>query len=146
MKAESVRGLLAEADRPVIGGDTEVVLDGEVLGQPADLEEARSMLEALAGREHTVYGGLCILMPGTDLEARQGVETTSVRLRELGSDEIAATLEGAEWRDRAGGYAIQGAGSGLIERVEGDLSNVIGLPLGLLARLAPELLRATRQN
>lgn len=133
------------SDSIVVGGDTEVALDGRVLGQPNDLDHARRMLSELSGREHQVAGGLCVVFPGEG-EARVGVDETAVFFRDLSDDLLDRCLAGDEWRGRAGGYAIQGSGSGLVERVEGDLSNVIGLPLGLLARLAPELLRSTRQN
>ena len=145
-KALAVRDKAAATGRPVIGGDTEVVVDGVVLGKPGDREQAATMLERLSGREHTVAGGLCVLTPDASREPLSGVELTTVEFRELSRDEIERYLDGSEWKGRAGGYAIQGAGSALVKRVEGDLSNVIGLPLGLLARLAPELLRATRQN
>lgn len=130
---------------PVVAGDTEVVLDDSVLGQPNDASDARRMLIALSGREHLVVGAICILMPGED-SPRTGVEQTTVLFRGLTEDLIDACVAGGEWVGRAGGYAVQGTGSGLVERIDGDLSNVIGLPLGLLARLAPELLRSTRQN
>ncbi|MFM8527205.1 MAG: Maf family protein [bacterium] len=130
---------------PVVAGDTEVVLDDRVLGQPSDASHARRMLIALSGGEHLVVGAICIVMPGED-SPRTGVEQTTVRFRDLTEDLIDACVAGGEWAGRAGGYAVQGTGSALVERIEGDLSNVIGFPLGLLARLAPELLRSTRQN
>lgn len=143
-KASAVAKLSESQGAVVIGGDTEVVLDSRALGQPESAEEAREMLLALSGREHRVLGGLCVISP--EEEPRLGVEETSVLFRALDGELIDAYLSGGEWRGRAGGYAVQGAGSGLVERVDGDLSNVIGLPLGLIARLAPELLRSTRQN
>ena len=144
-KARTVAARPEASDAIVAGGDTEVVLEGTVLGQPQDAEDARRMLSALSGREHEVLGGLCLVFP-EEGEPRLGVEASRVRFRSLDEALIDAYVEGGEWRGRAGGYAIQGAGSCLVERVEGDLSNVIGLPLSLLARLAPELLRSTRQN
>jgi septum formation protein len=130
---------------PVIAGDTEVVVDDHALGQPTDASEAREMLIALSGREHLVVGAICIFLPGEEAP-RTGIEQTTVRFRDLTADLIDACIAGDEWVGRAGGYAVQGTGSGLVERIDGDLSNVIGLPLDLLARLAPELLRPTRQN
>jgi len=136
-KAEAIA---ADADDAiVIGGDTEVVIDGDVLGQAADADEARAHLERLSGAEHQVLGGLAVLEPGSEL--RTGVEVSTVAFRELQPDLIAVYLASGEWRGRAGAYAIQGLGSALIDGVRGDVSNVIGLPIPLLIRLAPELVR-----
>lgn len=120
----------------VIGGDTEVAIDGRVLGQPKDEAEARSHLELLSGREHEVLGGLALLGAG---EARDGIEVSAVSFRDLEPALLEAYLASREWEGRAGSYAIQGLGSALVAAVEGDVSNVIGLPVGLLLRLAPEL-------
>lgn len=151
VRENAIAKALAVASRPdlssavVVAGDTEVVIDGKALGQPTDLVEAGQMLRELSGRKHSVAGGLCVVFPEEE-SPRVGVEETAVFFKDLPDDLLEAYLAGNEWRGRAGGYAIQGSGSSLVERVEGDLSNVIGLPLGLLARLAPELLRSTRQN
>jgi septum formation protein len=118
------------------------VLDGAALGQPEDEGEARSFLERLSGREHEVLGGLALLGPGEvdgRPEARQGVVATRVRFRELDPATIDAYLASGEWEGRAGAYAVQGLGSALIGSIEGDLSNVIGLPIPLLLELEPEL-------
>jgi septum formation protein len=127
----------------VIGGDTEVVLDGVALGQPEDEGEARSHLERLGGREHEVLGAVALLGPEADDEerprTREGIVSTTVRFRELGGALLEAYLASGEWRGRAGSYAIQGLGSALVEEVSGDVANVIGLPVGLLLELAPEL-------
>ncbi len=137
---------IAAGARPgtlVVAGDTEVALDGAALGQPAGEDEARSHLERLSGREHLVHGALALLGPELDesgvARGREGVESTSVRFRELDAALIDAYLASGEWRGRAGSYAIQGLGSALVDEVRGDVSNVIGLPVGLLAKLAPEL-------
>jgi septum formation protein len=138
-KAEAVA-----ADHPgalVIAGDTEVVIDGEVLGQPEGEAEARAHLERLSGSEHHVLGGLALLGPDADQEPRTGVDVSTVAFRELDELLLDAYLASGEWRDRAGSYAIQGLGSALVDIVRGDVSNVIGLPVGLLLRLAPELVR-----
>ena len=136
-KAEAIA---ADAhDAIVIGGDTEVVIDGDVLGQPADEEEARAHLERLSGRDHEVLGGLAVLEPGS--EPRTGVDVSTVAFRELEPELIRAYLASGEWRGRAGAYAIQGLGSALVDGVRGDVSNVIGLPIALLLRLAPQLVR-----
>jgi septum formation protein len=132
----------APAGSLVIGGDTEVALDGEALGQPADEAEARAHLQRLSGREHQVLGAIALLGPGDDAQGpatRDGAVSSSVRFRELEPVLIEAYLTSGEWRGRAGSYAIQGLGSALVESVRGDVSNVIGLPVGLLLELAPEL-------
>ena len=138
-KAEAVAS--GESDL-VIAGDTEVVIDGEVLGQPASPEEARSHLERLSGREHHVVGGVAVLAfsEREPIEPRTGVDVSTVAFRELEAPLLDAYLASGEWRGRAGSYAIQGLGSALVDVVRGDVSNVIGLPVGLLLRLAPELI------
>jgi septum formation protein len=130
----------------VIAGDTEVVIHGEVLGQPGNQSEARAHLERLSGAEHHVLGGLALLGPTsdqgsgvTDRAPRTGVDVSTVAFRELDALLLDAYLASGEWRGRAGSYAIQGLGSALVDTVRGDVSNVIGLPVGLLLRLAPEL-------
>ena len=139
-KAEAVAA--GEEGVLVIAGDTEVVIDGEVLGQAADEAEARSHLERLSGTEHHVLGGLALLGPeghGSS-EPRMGVDFSTVAFKELDPPLLEAYLASGEWRGRAGSYAIQGLGSALVDVVRGDVSNVIGLPVGLLLRLAPELI------
>src|SRR4051812_10634533 len=126
----------------VIAGDTEVVVDGRVVGQPAFEGEARWCLETLSGRTHEVLGALALIGPerdGGELAVRTGIETTRVTFAELGSELIDRYLASGEWRGRAGGYAVQGLGSTLVDGIEGDVSNVIGLSVRLLLRLAPEL-------
>ena len=120
----------------VIAGDTEVVVDGEVLGQPENEAEARRHLGRLSGRDHEVLGGLALL--GLD-QPRDGIEASTVTFRELEPPLLEAYLASGEWSGRAGSYAIQGLGSALVTAVKGDISNVIGLPIPLLLRLAPEL-------
>jgi septum formation protein len=123
----------------VIGCDTEVVVDGRILGQPGTAEDARSYLLMLSGREHEVLSGLVVA--GEDGEERSGVCSSTVTFRRLGENEVERYVDSGEWRERAGGYALQGLGSTLVARVEGDVANVIGLPIGLLLELAPELCR-----
>jgi septum formation protein len=137
-KAEAVAS--ERPDAQVIAGDTEVVIDGEVLGQPQDEAEARAHLERLSGSEHHVLGGLALIGPEGGQEPRTGVDVSTVAFKELDEPLLDAYLASGEWRDRAGSYAIQGLGSALVDIVRGDVSNVIGLPVGLLLRLAPELL------
>ncbi|HEY6652980.1 MAG TPA: nucleoside triphosphate pyrophosphatase [Solirubrobacterales bacterium] len=136
-KAEAVAS--ETPDALVIAGDTEVVIDGEVLGQPQDEAGARAHLERLSGSEHHVLGGLALLGPEAG-EPRTGVDVSTVAFKELDQRLLDAYLASGEWRGRAGSYAIQGLGSALVDIVRGDVSNVIGLPVGLLLRLAPELL------
>jgi septum formation protein len=132
-KAQSVAGEAGE--RPVLGVDTAVVVDGRAFGKPAGPEEAEGMLEALAGRTHDVVSGLCLLTHAWEEVAH---ESTSVTFRPLTPRDIAQYVVSAEWRDRAGAYAIQGLGAGLVERIEGDYLNVVGLPAALLVRLLSE--------
>jgi septum formation protein len=122
----------------VIGCDTEVVLDGTALGKPDDEAAARTHLGRLAGRPHEVLSGLALLGPEPE-QVREGVARSEVTFASLSDEAIDCYVASGEWRERAGGYAIQGLGSTLVERLEGDLSNVIGLPLRLLLELAPEL-------
>jgi septum formation protein len=131
-KARAVEGEL------VLGADTEVYLDGRVFGKAAGEEEAEAHLRALSGRTHEVWGGIALV----DAESeRTSCGVTKVTFNALSDDEIAWYLGTGEWRDRAGAYAIQGRGSALVERIEGDFWNVVGLPVPELRRLAPELLR-----
>jgi septum formation protein len=129
------------AGATVLGADTEVVLDGRLLGKAADEIEARSHLESLSGSAHEVLGGLVLLTVGGG--ERSGVAETSVTFKQLDEATLDLYISSGEWRDRAGAYAIQGLGSILVERVEGDLSNVVGLPVRLLLDLAPELVASS---
>jgi MAF protein len=130
MKAEAV-----ERDGLVIACDTDVVVDGRALGKPEDEVQAREYLELLSGRAHEVLSGLVVLGD----EERVGLERTMVVFKELGDGEMERYVRFGEWRGRSGGYAIQTLGSTLVERIEGSVSNVVGLPVGLLAELAPQL-------
>ncbi len=118
--------------RIVLGADTEVVLDGEVLGKPGDDEEAARMLRRLAGRTHLVLTGV-VLRHG-DREVRE-VASTRVRFLPLGESEIAWYVASGEPRDKAGAYAIQGLASRFVEWIEGSYSNVVGLPVATVYRL-----------
>ena len=138
LKARAGRDV-AGSRRLILGADTEVVLDGRVLGKATDEDEARTRLEALSGRDHLVLGAIVLL--GEDGSERSGVARSTVTFRELSSEIVDLYLASGEWRDRAGAYAIQGLGAVLIERVEGDFSNVVGLPISLLLDVAPELLQ-----
>jgi septum formation protein len=127
-KARSV----APDERPVLGVDTEVLLDGELLGKPADATEAEAMLDALGGRTHEVVSGLCLRTLGWE-EAR--AETTVVTFRALTPRDLAHYVSAGEWEGRAGGYAIQGLGASLVARIDGDFLNVVGLPVATLVAL-----------
>lgn len=130
------RSVLAQADgRPVLGCDTEVVCDGRVYGKPGGPEDAEEMLESLAGRTHEVVSGLVLLTPAWE-EVRR--EVTRVTFRGLTPRDIAWYIGSGEWEGRAGGYAIQGRGAALVERIEGDYLNVVGLPVSVLVRLLAE--------
>ncbi len=122
----------------ILAVDTAVVLDGHAYGKPGDEGEARSFLRALSGREHEVMSAIVLRAGG---EERSEVPATRVRFRALETAEIERYVRSGEWRERAGGYAIQGLGASLAESIEGDYWNVVGLPVGALVRLAPDLFR-----
>jgi len=111
----------------VLAADTIVVLDDVLLGKPANNEEAAQMLQQLSGRKHEVYTGVA-LFHGED-EIERDVERTTVYMREIAQAEIAAYLQTGEPMDKAGSYALQGVGGAFVERIEGCVSNVIGLPV-----------------
>ncbi len=132
----------AEAEaRPgelVLAADTLVVLDGRILGKPAGPAEARAMLTDLAGRDHLVMTGVAV----RDVDAGRtaaAVETTRVSIAPLEAARIAAYVATGEPLDKAGAYAIQGLGALFVERIDGNYSNVVGLPLPLTRRLCAEL-------
>ncbi len=137
-KARSVAG--DAGDRPVLGVDTEVVLQGLIFGKPADATEAEQMLEELSGKTHVVMSGLCLLTPGWEVVEHEG---TRVTFRELNPRDLGAYLATGEWEGRAGAYAIQGRGGALVCAIEGDYLNVVGLPAALLVRLLAERFAGT---
>jgi septum formation protein len=126
-----------------LGVDTTVYLDARVYGKAADRDDARQMLSEFSGRTHTVVSGLCLLGAGDVVEH----VSTDVTFRALGRELLDAYLESGEWEGRAGAYAIQGLGGRLVERIEGDYLNIVGLPGALLVSLleqrAPNLLENT---
>ena len=140
-KARSVHA----AGRVTLGVDTTVVLDDRVYGKAADSDDARHMLGQLSGRTHSVVSGLCLL--GGDEDALLH-ERTEVTFRVLSHDVVDAYLGSGEWEGRAGAYAIQGLGGRLVDRIEGDYLNVVGLPgallVSVLERRAPKLLQTPR--
>jgi septum formation protein len=125
----------------VLGADTEVVLDGRLLGKPRDPADAARMLRELRGREHEVITGLAVVdmgPPGTTPGEETAAVTSRVRMAEYSEGDIEAYVATGEPLDKAGGYAVQGLGGRLVAAVDGCLTNVIGLPLtttrGLLSR------------
>jgi septum formation protein len=122
----------------VLGADTDVALDGEVLGKPRDAGHARELLARLAGRRHEVVGGIAIAEHG-EITAQE-VVVTAVDFRALDPATLDWYVATGEWHGRAGGYAIQGCGAALVAGIEGDYLNVVGLPLARLLDLRPELL------
>lgn len=131
---------VAEAypDSWVIGADTEVCLQNSVLGKPQGISHARRMLQMLQGRHHRVLTGLCVVHARKDLERRSVVATT-VKMRPLSPQEIDWYISTGEPKGKAGGYAIQGKGTVLIESIEGSYTNVVGLPLTELVLMLREL-------
>jgi septum formation protein len=127
-------------DRPVLGVDTTVVLGGRIYAKPTDAGDAEWMLEELSGRTHAVVSGLALVTPGWELVED---ETTLVTFRALTPRDLANYVAAGEWHGRAGGYAIQGLGAALVERVEGDYLNVVGLPASLLVRLLADRFAGT---
>ena len=128
-----------------LGVDTTVLLDGRVYAKATTDHEARHMLDALSGRTHAVVSGMCLL--GGEEDAF-GHETTDVTFRLLSPDLVNLYVASGEWKGRAGAYAIQGLGGRLVERIDGDYLNVVGLPGALLISLlehhAPKLLQTRR--
>jgi septum formation protein len=162
-KARAAQQLGAEAggaEELVLGCDTLVALDGAIYGKPRDERDARKTLRALGGATHEVLSGLALLGGGdddgdgaseradeperTDVYVRTMVVRTAVTFRELDDGMLDWYLAQGEWRGRAGGYAIQGAGAALVRSVEGDYENVVGLPLAALLDICPSLLAKAR--
>ena len=120
----------------VIGCDTIVAVGARIYGKPADEREAAATISALGGRTQQVISGLAVIAGG---EERTAIASTAVTFRAVDEELVSWYVGTGEWRERSGGYAIQGAGSRLVERIEGEVENVVGLPLGTLLALAPEL-------
>lgn len=126
----------------VLGCDTIVVLDGVIYGKPPDAAAARETLMALSGRTHEVLSGLAVLLEDdrSEIVQRTALARTRVTFRALEGELLDWYVGTEEWRGRSGGYAIQGAGAALASAVDGDLENVVGLPLAALLDVYPELL------
>lgn len=126
---------LERPDSAVIGGDTVVVIDGTILGKPANPTEAKRMLSMLSGRRHQVITGVAIRHPEVSVLFS---EVSQVTFRTLSEEEIASYVATGEPMDKAGAYAIQGGAAGFVTDVEGSWTNVVGLPI---ERLSQELKR-----
>ena len=131
---------VAVPGKVVLGADTDVALDGEILGKPADEAQAQAFLERLSGRTHEVVGGIAVVR---DDRLTTAVEVTEVEFAALDPSTVEWYVRSREWEGRAGGYAIQGRGAALITGIRGDYLNVVGLPLARLLALHPDLHPAT---
>jgi nucleoside triphosphate pyrophosphatase len=129
-KARAVQG------DPVLGADTAVALGDRVLGKPGDENQARAFLRALSGATHEVWSGVALIRDGAE---RTLAARTAVQFRALSQADIEGYVATGEWRERAGGYAIQGRGAALVRSIEGDYFNVVGLPVAALVELDPPL-------
>lgn len=118
--------------RTVIGADTVVVIDDQILGKPADAADARRMLEQLSGRDHVVLTAVAV---ARDRQLQSSVSLTHVSMRRIAAAEIDAYVATGEPMDKAGAYAIQGGAAGFVERISGDFDNVVGLPIAAVRRL-----------
>lgn len=134
-KAQEVAAQCPETSL-VIAADTVVALDGQIMGKPADKQDAFRMLSSLSGRAHTVYTGVTVLLGGRVLTA---AEQTCVRFREMSAREIRAYIDTGEPMDKAGAYGAQGLGALFVEGIEGDFFNVMGLPLCRLSKMLEKL-------
>jgi septum formation protein len=124
------RKALAVSGELVLGADTLVTVDGEILGKPRDAAQAVEYVARLAGRTHEVVGGIALARDGEVIA--EAVDVTAVVFRALTAEEVEAYVALGEWDGRAGGYAIQGAGAALVRSITGDYVNVVGLPLARL--------------
>jgi septum formation protein len=134
-KAQAV----AAGEALVLGVDTMVALEARIYGKPADPDEARATLQALSGATHEVVSGIALAGAG---EVRSTTAVTEVTFRALSEEVVQWYVQTGEWRDRAGGYAIQGRGAALVQGIRGDYLNVVGLPVAALLDMEPTLLRA----
>ena len=133
------KALAVARQRPhdvVLGADTVVVIDGQILGKPSDSSDAARMLRLLSGRDHHVITGVCLVADGQSFVAS---ETTLVTVNKISDQEIADYVATGEPMDKAGAYAIQGIASRWIPRIKGDYCNVVGLPVALVFRMLGEI-------
>lgn len=138
-KAEKVARQISEG--LVLGADTIVVIDGEILGQPGDDANARRMLGLLNGKWHEVLTGVALVRPGDRQQTLVEHESTRVRFCEMSAEEIEWYVSTGEPRDKAGAYAIQGQGGILIREIKGDYFNIVGLPIRLVYEMALRMYR-----
>jgi septum formation protein len=124
------------SERPILGADTEVYLEGRLFGKPRDEAEARRFLAALSGRTHEVFSGIALLDGSA---AQTGVARSAVTFHRLDAPAVEEYVATGEWQGRAGGYAVQGHGERLVAAIDGDYWNVVGLPTSLLLDIAPWL-------
>jgi septum formation protein len=136
-KAQIVAAKLTEGH--VLGADTTVVVDGELLGQPLDNDDAQRMLRLLSGKWHEVLTGVALLRAGTEAQALVDHETTRVRFAEMSDQEIDWYVSTGEPRGKAGAYGIQGPAALFVEEIAGDYFNIVGLPVRLLYELVSRL-------
>jgi septum formation protein len=134
--AVALRLTASQGAAPILGADTVVAVDGEILGKPKDEVDATRMLSLLAGRAHQVATGVCILKEGREAS---GVALTTVYFARMSTKEIAFYVQTGEGRDKAGAYAVQGLASRYVERIDGSYSNVVGLPVALVYRILQNL-------
>ena len=128
----TAKEVLRNKNAVIISADTIVTLDGQILGKPKDEDDAFNMLSKLSGRDHVVYTGYCV-MRISDGKAVCGKVRTKVKFKDLSDDKIRGYINSGEPMDKAGAYGIQGLGSILIEKIDGDYFNVVGLPISALA-------------
>lgn len=120
-------------DEVVLSADTLVELDGKLLGKPKNREDAKIMIKSLSGKIHNVYTGYAIFKLSKKIKY-VSYEKSSVKFYDLSSDEIEKYLDTLEYKDKAGAYGIQGKGSLLVEKIEGDYFNIVGFPIGKINR------------
>jgi septum formation protein len=140
-KAEAAGAQGLPPDGVALGADTVVALDGRLYGKPADRADAEQTLRALSGRTHEVVTAVVLWRPDS---VRGAAVFTKVSFREVDAALMRWYLASGEWRERAGGYAIQGRGAALVESIQGDFFNVVGLPVASLLDLWPELVSEAR--
>lgn len=131
LKASAVLKEIKKTNALIISADTVVCCENEILGKPKDAEEARRMLKLLSGRCHTVYSGICVMNAKTSFSVLKWQET-KVYFRRLSDEEIESYIKTEEPFDKAGAYGIQGVGAVLVDKIEGDYFNVVGLPISKL--------------
>jgi len=132
-------------DSLVIGADTVVDFEGQIIGKPADVKEAEQITKKLFSKPHKVITGIAIVRLSDGIELSRS-DTTTVYPKQLTSEQIAGHIEKESWRDKAGAYAIKENGDEFIERIEGSLTNVMGLPMELLESLLAELKISVERN